>query len=138
MSSEVAQKVMLLDGATRAGTIPAGTLLYLGVRDYNDLGWSDPLQAVKDQGSFCYHGFLSTTTSRAIAIVWSRGGSRAVLLELKITKNLPGVHLGQALGQPDPEQEILLPRNTDWTLVGYHREAIDGRCMDIVTAEPAT
>jgi hypothetical protein len=141
LSHDVTDKVIALGTATTAGVIPAGTLIYRGVNSYEKpFGSMAALQdAIKTGGGHLDHGFISCSTSKAFSDSWGGGGSKAVLFELKLTKDTPAVHVALGKGQSandDGEYEVVLPRSTLWRVVGmrYDKTPNFGKKL-IVTME---
>jgi hypothetical protein len=139
LSGSVLAHAAALSSGTRAGTVPANTILYRGMPDYEELGLKDLENAVKTGKGWHDNGFLSVTTSRDVADHWSLGGNpagpKSVLFEMKITKPVPGVHIARTQGGSDGEQEVVMPAQTFWKITGVRKGT--GTKKWVVTMETA-
>lgn len=135
LTPEVVTKIQQLDTATRAGTIPAGTVLYRGVNATSKVADGHPSEWV-EKGLYHHdNGFVSTSTSKQFASGWS--GSSGVVFEYRVKKPTEGVHLWQAGSTThENEREVVMPRAEKlWKMVGYRREEVGGSERHIVTLD---
>jgi hypothetical protein len=112
--------------------VPKGTVLYRGVKNYNDGLKMHPKEAAAAGHIFTDQGFMSTATNKNFASTWSGADhhEHAIVYEMKITQDTEGAHVGAAKsnkGSDDGEYEIVLQRGQMWKCVGYRLERIRGK-----------
>ena len=76
---------------------------------------------------------MPVASQRSFAHSWGGSGPNAVLLELRITKATPAVHLDRAPG--DSEYEALLTNGVPFEAVGYRKEYYQGKMKHILVLE---
>lgn len=144
LSSQVFKEVAALDTATHSGTIPAGTLIYRGISDYDKPfgGLSELQNVIKTGGGHLDNGFISCSSDKNFSDSWGGGGSKSVLFELKLNRDTPAVHV--AIGKygkannNDVEYEVVLPRGQLWKVQGMRYEKTQSSNKKlIVTMEQA-
>ena len=137
LSAVTGARVSNLFNAVMKGTVPAGTMLYRGMPNLEEIGLDSDLKGMVKAGRY-YHdnGFQSSSTSRNFADNWDASGPKSVLFELKVTKPISGVHVAAGKGvSGDGEYEIVLAPQTMWKVTGV-RKGTDSK-QNVVTMETA-
>lgn len=119
VDANVLRMAAALDTATRAGTVPKGTVLFRGVDTFAEAGFKGDPKSQVGKG-YIDNGFISTSSSERFAHKWSGGGSDSIVFEIKVTRDVPGVHVDKGRNSSwDSEQEVVLPSSTKFKIVGY-------------------
>lgn len=133
LTEPVAKKISHLTKGIKdaGGIVPKGTVLYRGVKNFNDGLKMHPKEAAISGHIFTDQGFMSTATNKNFASSWSAPNyhEHAIVYEMKITQDTEGAHVGAAksnTANDDGEYEVVLQRGQMWKCVGYRLEKIKG------------
>lgn len=130
------EMALQLKTATLAGKVPAGTVLYRGIKDFHNMGFKNEAALIETAQKGLYvidDGFMPVASQRRFAHRWGGSGPNAVLLELRITKATPAVHMDGA--SCDSEYEAMLTNGVPFKAVGYRKEYYRGTMKHILVLE---